>query len=133
MGEQELRKVLWVDAIGSGVSTAFCIVGAGALAGWLGVSAWVPFGVGVALIPWVLHLVRTVRRDPLRPADITVIVAGNIGWAVVAAILIFGFPSAMTSTGSWLVGVFSLGVLALGVVQWIGLRSLGNAPNSIPA
>jgi hypothetical protein len=124
MSEQVLRKVLWVDTIGSGLSTAITIVGAGVLADLLGVSAWIPFGVGLVLIPWVLHLLRTVRHEPLRPADVGVIVAGNVGWAVAAAVLILGFPTALTTPGNWLVGVFSLGVLALGVMQWIGLRGL---------
>lgn len=124
MSEQVLRKVLWADTVGSGLSTVITIVGAGVLADLLGVSAWVPFGVGLVLIPWVLHLLRTVRQEPLRSADVGIIVAGNVGWAVAAAVLILGFPTALTTTGNWLVGVFSLGVLALGVLQWIGLRGL---------
>ena len=133
MSEQNLRRVLQVDAAGSGVSTVVTIVGAGVLGEWLGISAWIPFVVGLALVPWVLHLMHTVRRDPLRPPDVTVIVAGNIGWAVAAAALILGFPTAMTTTGNWLVGGFSLAVLGLGVLQWIGLRGLLSAAEPMVA
>jgi hypothetical protein len=102
----------------------FTIVGAGLIAGWLEVSAWIPLIVGVVLIPWVWFLVHTVRRDQLRVGEIAVIVAGNLGWALIAAIMILGFPHLMSSDGRWIVGLFSLAVFGYGVVQWIGLRRL---------
>ena len=79
MNETVLRKVLWADVVGSGTSVVFSIAAAGLIAGWLDVSAWIPFTVGVLLIPWVWFLYRTVRRDPLRPSEVAVIVAGNAG------------------------------------------------------
>ena len=124
MNEQILRKVLWADVFGSGASTIFTIVGAGLIAGWLDVSAWIPLVVGLVLIPWVWFLVRTVRRDRLRKGEVAVIVAGNIGWAVLAAVLIFGFPDALSPGGRWIVGLFSLAVLDYGVLQLLGLRQI---------
>ena len=124
MSEKTLRKVLSADVVGSGVSVVFSIAAAGLIADWLGVSVWIPLAVGIALIPWVWFLYTTARHDPLRPAEVAVIVAGNVGWAVAAAILIFGFPEALTTAGKWIVGIFSLAVLDFGITQWIGLRSL---------
>jgi hypothetical protein len=124
MDEATLRKVLWADVVGSGTSVVFSIAGAGLIADWIGAAAWIPLAVGVLLIPWVWFLYRTVRRNPLRPTEVAIIVAGNVGWAVVSAVLIFGFPAALSTAGKWIVGIFSLAVLALGVTQWFGLRTL---------
>lgn len=124
MIEQNLRKVLWVDVFGSGVSVVLALIGPGLIAEWLDVSGWIPFAVGVVLIPWVALLARAVRRERLRAGEVAYIVAGNIGWAIAAAILVFGFPDALSTTGKWIVGLFSLGVLDLGVAEWLGLRAL---------
>ncbi len=124
--EQTLRNVLRIDLIGSAVSVVVVFAGAGLLADWLDVSPWVLVILGLVLVPWVYHLYRTERRQQLRTGEVAVIVVGNIGWAVAAAVLIFGFPDALSTAGKWIVGVFSLAVLDLGVAQWLGLR--GKSP-----
>ncbi len=131
MSEQMLRRVLWADVIVSSMSVVFTIVAAGLLGDWLEVPAWIPLVVGVALIPWVWFLHRTATSEPLRPGDVDTVVVGNLGWAIAAAILIAGFPNAMSTTGKWLVGIVSLGVLDLGVLQWLGLRRLGATTRSL--
>ena len=124
MNEKTLRSVLRIDLIGSALSALVAIAGARLLGGWLGVSPWVLVTLGIVLIPWVYLLYRTERRSRLRTGELAVIVVGNVGWAVAAAILIFGYPDALTTAGKWLVGVFSLAVLDLGVAEWLGIRRL---------
>lgn len=123
MNNETLRKVLWFDAYASAASVAVTIAGASLLAGWLEVSVWAPLTVGVVLIPWVYLLAQTARRDPLRRAEVWTIVAGNVSWAVGAVVLIAGFPDALSTSGKWIVGIFSLAVLDLGIAEWLGLRS----------
>jgi hypothetical protein len=132
MSEQALRKVLLADVIGSGASVVFTIAGAGAIAGWLDVSVWIPLVVGLVLIPWVWLLVRTVRRDRLRVGEVAAIVIGNIVWAVIAVVLIFGFPDALSSGGRWIVGLFSLAVLGYGVLELMGLSRLASSRDLRP-
>ena len=126
MGEQTLRKILWADAYASGASVLFTIAGAALLGDWLDISAWIPGAVCLVLIPWVGFLVMTVRRPELRPAEVATVVAGNIGWAAAAAVIIVGFPDSLSTGGKWIVGIFSLGVLDFGVAQWLGLRRLAD-------
>jgi hypothetical protein len=133
MSEEILRKVLWADAIGSGAALVFTIVGAGLLGRWLDISAWIPLTVGLVLIPWVYLLVRTVRRDQLRAGEVALIVAGNLGWVIAAAILIIGFPNALSTTGNWVVGIFSAVVLELGVAEWMGLRDMTHQARHVTA
>ncbi len=131
MSEQTLRKVLWVDVIGSSATIAFTIIGAVLLSGWLEVSAWAPFVVGVVLIPWVGLLLRTVRRDQLRSADLAAIVAGNLLWVGATAVLILGFPDALSAAGKWIVGIFALAVLDLSFAEWMGLRGLAHRSDTV--
>jgi hypothetical protein len=131
MSEQTLRKALWSDVIGSSATIAFTIIGAALIGGWLEVSTWAVLGVGVALIPWVGILLRTVRRDQLRAADVAAIVVGNLVWVGATAVLIFGFPDALSTAGKWIVGIFALVVLDLTLAEWMGLRRLSHRPNTV--
>lgn len=130
MNNEVLRKVLWFDAWASAATLAVAIAGASLLGGWLDVSVGAPVAVGVVLIPWAYFLAHVARRNPLRRAEVGAVVIGNLGWAVAAAVLIVGFPDVLSTSGKWIVGVFSLAVLDLGVVEWIGLR--GRRPGTRP-
>lgn len=120
----ELRKVLQWDIWGSGMSVLVSILGAVVLGGWLELSAWVPFGVGVGLIPWVAFLAYAARQHPLRRWQVAIIAFGNLAWVLTAVVILIGFPDALSVAGSWIVGLFSAGVLALGTMQAMGLRRL---------
>ena len=123
MKEDMLRKTLWADLWGSAVSVVVTVAGAGVIARWLDVSVWAPVTVGVVLIPWVIFLAHTVRQTPLQNGKVLFIVGGNLAWVVVAAVLIIGFPDALSTSGKWIVGVFSAAVLDLAVLEWFGLRA----------
>lgn len=129
MKQQTLRRVLWADAVASGASGVLTIAGVGLIGGWLDVSPWVPFIVGVAMIPWVLFLVRTVWRDQLRPTELGAIIAINVGWAVATAahLLILGFPDAVSIFGWLVIGHFAFGGLGFGITAGIGLRGLSSS------
>ena len=118
-----LRKVMQWDAWATGVSTLLTIVAAPLLGSWLDVSMWIPLGVGVALVPWTAFLADTARRVPLVRWQVAAIATGNLAWVAAAVVLVFGFPDALSTTGRWMVGVFSLAVLDFGLAQMVGLRN----------
>ena len=120
----DLRNVLQSDMVGSGISVVVAILGAFVLGDWLGVSPWIPFGVGVALIPWVAFLAFTTRQSPPRRWQVGIVAGGNLAWAVAAGVILIGFPDALSGSGRWIVGVFSAAVLAFGVAQAFGLKDL---------
>jgi hypothetical protein len=124
MSTVTLRKVLRLDALASATSVVFTILGAGLLGEWLGVDTWVPLAVGFVLVPWVALLVHAGRQSPLRAGQVAVIAAGNLGWAAAAIVIIVGYPESLTTAGKWIVAVFSLGVLDLGLAQTLGWRTL---------
>lgn len=117
-----LRKVLRTDMWGSAAAVGVTIVGAGWLGGWLGVRSGVVLAVGIVLIPWVLFLAMTSRRTLLSRSAVGVIIAGNLAWGVGAAIVLIGFPDALSPAGKWIFVIFSLAVADIGVVEWVGLR-----------
>ncbi len=125
-----LRKIMQWDMWASGVSTMLTVVTAPLLGELLEVSAWIPFGVGLALIPWVAFLTYTVKTTPLRRSRVTTVAVGNLAWVLVAAIIVFGFPTALSTVGRWILGVFSLAVLDFGIAQVIGLRQGAAAVSS---
>lgn len=124
MNEAILRRVLETDMVGSGLSAALVIAAAQPLSDTLDVPAAALVGLGIVLIPWVGFLFSSVRRPRLRRGDVAVVVAGNLLWALAAAIMIWGFPASLSAAGKWIVGCFSLAVLALGIVELRGLGAL---------
>jgi len=72
-------------------------------------------------------LYLTTRRAPLRAAQVTVVVVGNLAWAVAAAVIVWGFPNALSAGGKWAVGLFSLAVLAIGLMELRRLIELKSA------
>ncbi len=125
----KLDSILVWDAWATGTSTVLTIVAAPLLAGWLDISGWIVLGVGLALVPWTGFLAFTARQDPLVKWQTAVITVGNLAWVFIAAIIIFGYPEAVSMAGRWLLGLFSLVVLGFGAVQAIGL-SRWRAPAS---
>ncbi|MDJ0953304.1 MAG: hypothetical protein QNJ81_06465 [Acidimicrobiia bacterium] len=122
----KLDTVMVRDAWATGTSTVLTIAAAPLLGGWLGVSGWIVAAVGLALVPWTVFLAMTARQDPLIKWRTAVIAAGNLAWVVAAAVLVIGYPGAMSTTGRWLLGLFSLVVLGFGLLQTIGLLRWGD-------
>ena len=118
----QLERVMKWDVWATGTSTAFTIAAAPMLGGWLGVSGWLVLTVGLALVPWTGFLAYTARQDPPVKWQTAVIAVGNLAWVVVSAIIIFGYRDAVSGSGRWLLGLFSLVVLGFGSLQVIGLR-----------
>lgn len=129
MDQEALRKVLRFDVWASGATAIAVIVGAGLLAGWMEVSAWVLFVAGLVFVLWTLFLIRTVRRSQLRPEEVVWVVAGNLGSFVSGAALVLTFPDVMSGFGRLIVGFFALATLGLGGAEWLGWRKL--APQTV--
>ena len=125
MDNELLRKVLRIDMWGSAAAVGMTVLGAGLLGSWLGVPAGVVLAVGVVLIPWALFLSMTSRRTPLSRLAVGGVIAGNLAWGVAAAIVLIGFPDALSAAGKWIVAIFSLAVVDIGVAEWFGLRRGG--------
>lgn len=129
MNNSLLNRVLTFD-IWASVTTAIAVTaGAGLIAGWLDISAWIPAGLGVVLIPWV-WLLTNARRDPVQSRDVMAVIVGNVTFGVAAVAVVFGFPDALPTSGRWAVAIFGLLTVDLGLTEWMGLRRLSSLPKS---
>ncbi len=127
----KLENVLRIDKWVSAASTVLMVAGASLVAGWLDVSAWITFGVGVALIPWVYNLFDATRRPRLHRRQVEAIAVGNLGWSIATAVFLLLFPDAVSTLGKWLMAGFALVTLELGIAQYLGSRRLERRP--VPA
>jgi len=131
MNKETLRPALRTDLVGSAISALVVIAAAGPLSDGIGVPTSILIALGIVLIPWVGFLYLTTRRATLRAAEVTVVVVGNLAWAVAAPVIILGFPTALSTGGKWVVGLFSLAVLAIGFVELRGLIDLRTTAEEI--
>ncbi len=132
MKDSLLKRALTFDIWASAVTSVFAVAGAGLIGSWLDVSVWLPVVFGVTLIPWVWLLVTTARRNPMRDRDVKSVVFGNIAFGVIVMAIVFGFPDALSTSGKWIVAIFGLATVDLGLAEWMGMRRMSASLASEP-
>ena len=118
------RRVLAANVAFCLVSGAGMAVLANPLGGWIGAPAVALLVVGLGLIPWGAMLWFFSRRDVIKKAQVWLVIAGDELWAIATLILIFGFPSALNSTGRGVAAMVGLVVAGFATGQFIGIRRL---------
>ena len=81
---------------------------------------WILVAVGIGLVPFALF-VKAVSRS-LDSRLVRLVIAGDVGWVVGAAIVLVGYPDTMTSAGKWTLGLVSVVVADFALFQWFGLK-----------
>jgi hypothetical protein len=123
-----LTRTLTANAVFSALSGVVLAVFSVPLADWLGIPTWIAIAVGVGLVGFAAS-VYSIARNP-KPALVKQVIASDIGWVVGAAVLIIGFPDAMSTEGLWTLGLVSLVVADFAVLQWLGLRRVTESASS---
>jgi hypothetical protein len=118
-----LRKVLWIDLIGSAAVCIVLFAATAPIARGMGIAVRIAVAGGAILVPWLVLVEETVRRLPVSRALLTAMVIGNIGSGIAAMIVAVGFPSVLSAAGREVLAAFALGLLVLGSLELIGLRS----------
>lgn len=134
-----LAVALSSNAVFSGGCGLTLAVGAPALAGPLGIPAWLLAGIGAALIAFS-GLLLWILADPARlaPGGRTAL-AADLAWIAGGILLLVGFPSLLTPTGNAalaavtvVVAVFASGQ-ALGLLRIRGRAATGTSRTSVRA
>lgn len=76
-----LRRVLFLDAIGSAATAALMLLDAGLLQRWLGLPASLLMATGLALLPYVAYLLWLATRQSVPRAAVWAPIVLNLVWA----------------------------------------------------
>jgi len=113
-----------------GLNAAYCnVVGlifilTGAfMADWLGVPGWLATVAGVVILAWALVITLYANRRVARRRELDRVVAGNLVWIALAA-LVIAIPGTMSSSGKWLLAIGTLVVVVCVIAQVGARRSL---------
>jgi hypothetical protein len=117
-----LRTVLVVDAASGAASSLLHLLGAGALAGLLGIPHGVLVMSGVALLAFVAAASYVAACDPIPRALVSMLIAANWAWVGASAVIFFMYAGSMTPLGQAYVIVQAVAVAALAEFEWLGLR-----------
>jgi hypothetical protein len=117
-----LRLVLLVDAGASGATGLLAVLGAGALAGLLGMPATFLRGAGLLLVPYVAFVAFVATRERLPRPAIWAIIACNALWAVASIAPLASGILAPSALGYAFVTAQALIVALLGGLQYLGLQ-----------
>jgi len=121
-----LRRALAADAIVSGAVGLLMIAGAGLLAPLLGLERALLLGGGLVLVPFVAFVGRLATRERPARGAVALVIAANIGWALMCAGLWFaaatGAGAPPTLLGEAFMALHVVTVLAFAALEFVGLR-----------
>jgi hypothetical protein len=114
-------RLLWFDGLAGGGVGLLVVALHRWLAGWYGLSAELVLGVGVVNVLYGTYssslALRATRGSPPPPLAVRALVAGNLGWTVVCAILVATHLQRESALGLVVLAGEGLFVGALGLVE----------------
>lgn len=116
-----LRTVLKLDAATCLGMAALVLPTAAALQEPLGIDAALLRSAAASLIPIGLFMLWVGTRRDTSAAFVWLIIVGNVAWTAASVVAAADLPG-MTSFGQTMVIAQGLGVLALALAEWAGLR-----------
>lgn len=117
-----LRLALIADAVASGATGHLMLVGAGFLAGLLGLPLELLRYAGLALLPFVAFVAFVGTRAEISRAAVWAIILVNAAWVAGSVALLLSGWVAPTFLGYAFVLAQAAAVAVLAELQWIGLR-----------
>lgn len=120
-----LRNTLFANAVFSGLGGAFCLIAAGPLTQFLGLTeTYILYTVGVVLLVFAADVALTARQKPINPLFAKLIIAADLSWVIASFVVSFAFTNLVSFEGSLLIEGVALVVLGFAVAQTIGLKQL---------
>jgi len=119
-----LQTSLKTNAAFSAISGTALLLGAIPVASLMGLPSWIVASVGASLLAFAM-IVKALAGNPLPRGDRTgvrMVIAADMAWVAIAAIVIIWFPGVMTQVGVISLAAVSIIVADLATLQAIGLR-----------
>ncbi|AKU98415.1 hypothetical protein AKJ09_05079 [Labilithrix luteola] len=118
-----LRRVLAVDAATCAGMGALLTAATRPLAGLLGLPSDLLFWSGVSLFPIAVLMGRIATRPAMPRAGVGFVIAGNVGWVVGSAVVLFATSPSALGYAFVLAQAAVVGILA--ELEYVGLRKAG--------
>lgn len=123
-----LRRALLGNAVFSGVSGLAMTLAAGPLALLMGLpSPLILVVVGLGVLGYAAIAFRISARPSISRGEAIFTVIADSSWVAASLVLLLSGWVAFTPTGKWLVAVAADIVAAFALLQFVGLRRLGNS------
>ncbi len=120
-----LRRVLLGNVAFSLISATACLLGASALAAFMGIPhPAILMALGAGLLLFALGLYLTASQRPLDRRKVTAIFAADVVWVVASVAILALELFGLTTEGRWLVLIIADVVLVFAVLEFFGLRRL---------
>ena len=118
-----LRRALMVDGVVSGLSGLALLAVPGPIAAFIGLgSSAVVAVVGAGLVVYGAALVRSARRETLRPGETVTTIVLNAAWIVGSvAVIAAGW---LNTQGNWALALVGDIVLVVAILEGVGLRRM---------
>ena len=117
-----LRSVLLMDAATSAAMGVALLLGAGMLAGLLGLPEVLLRGAGLSLLPFAAFVAWVATRPALWRAGVWAVIALNVLWAVDSVVLLVPGWVAPAAQGYAFVLAQAAFVAVLAELEYVGLR-----------
>jgi len=120
---KNLRNILLVNAISSGLTGLLLIIDAGLFANLFGTSAHAPFvGVGMFLIAFAIGVFLVSRRKDRWGSEVLFVVAADTLWVIVSVVILFLQPFTITWIGYSFIAAVAAWVAIMAYLQFTSLR-----------
>lgn len=122
-----LRRVLYGNATFTGFIAVVLIIAAGPAASFTGLDyplAYVALGIG--LLPFAWFCAYTARQRQLNPTYAKIILLLDVVWVAGSFLLLLSGWLPLTTAGKWAAAIIDEVVAVFAVLEFIGLRRLGN-------
>ena len=116
-----LRAILKLDAASCLGMAAIILAATSSLTELLGIEPAILQGAALSLVPIGLFILWLGTRRQAPAAAAYLVIVGNVGWATASLAAAFELP-AITPLGTLAVAGQGLVVLALGALEWRGVR-----------
>lgn len=123
-----LRNVLRADALSCVACGLLQVVFTGQMARLLGLPETLLTYTGEFLLLYAAVVAFVSTRDPLPRPPVWLLMAGNLGWAIACALLLFSGRLAPSMPGMAYVVAQALAVAVLAELQFFGLRRSAPQP-----
>ncbi|HSG43411.1 MAG TPA: hypothetical protein VLA72_09685 [Anaerolineales bacterium] len=122
-----LRNALYGNSIFCSTSGLAFTLFSKPIAAFLGLSAsWVILVFGIGLLIYGFDVFVTSRKETISAGFAKFVIGADLAWVLGSAVLIFSNLVAFTTPGKWAIAIVADIVLVFAIVQYVGLRRMGN-------